>query len=40
MKRHLLFKIAKHAALIKILIALAVIVAIALAGAAPNAYDP
>jgi len=39
MKRSL-FVIARHATLIKIIIAVAVIVAIALAGAAPNAYDP
>ena len=40
MKYRLVFKVAKHAALIKILLALAVIIAIALAGAAPNALDP
>jgi hypothetical protein len=39
MKRHL-FTLSKHAALVKVLIALAIIVAIALAGAAPNAFDP
>jgi hypothetical protein len=39
MKRGLIF-LTKHATLIQILLVLAVIVAIALAGAAPNAFDP
>jgi hypothetical protein len=39
MKRYL-FLLAKHAALVKLLIVLAVIVAIALAGAAPDSFDP
>ncbi len=39
MKRGLIF-LTKHAALIQILIVVAVIAAIALAGAAPNAFDP
>ncbi len=39
MKRYM-FLLAKHAALIKILVVLAVIVAIALAGAAPDSFDP
>jgi hypothetical protein len=39
MKRYL-FTLSRHGALIKVLIALAIIAAIALAGAAPNAFDP
>ena len=39
MKRYL-FVLARYAMLIKILLALAVIAAVALAGAAPNAFDP
>ena len=39
MKRHL-FTLGSHAALIKVLVALAVIIAIALAGGAPDAFDP
>ncbi len=39
MKRHLL-ALGQHTALIKVLIALAVIIAIALAGGAPNSFDP
>jgi len=35
-----MFLLTKHAALIKLLIVLVVFVAIALAGAAPNAFDP
>lgn len=39
MKRGLIF-ITKHATLIQLLVLVAVIAAIALAGAAPNAFDP
>ena len=39
MKRYM-FLLAKHAALIKLLIVLAVIAAIALAGGAPDEFDP
>ncbi len=39
MKRGLLF-ITKHATLIQLLVLLAVVAAIALAGAAPDAFDP
>ena len=39
MKRYL-FTLSRHATLVKVLIALAIIAAIALAGAAPNAFDP
>ena len=34
------FTLARHATLIKVLIALAVVIAIALAGGAPDAFDP
>ncbi len=39
MKR-LLFVLNRHGTLLKILIAAAVVIAIALAGGAPNFYDP
>ncbi len=39
MKRHF-FTLGTHATLIKVLIALAVVIAIALAGGAPNAFEP
>ena len=39
MKRFV-FGLTKHVTLIKVLLALAVIVAIALAGAAPDCFDP
>ncbi len=40
MKFRIVSTVVRHATLIKILVALAVIAAIALAGAAPNAFDP
>ncbi len=40
MKRRVLITLTKHATLLKILLVLAVMIAIAIAGGAPNAYDP